>query len=452
MPLSFIGPSYKLPSRALGVQRTIGLIPFALESQNERTRWAFADFPGLLRAWTIGGGEVRGMWACYGRMFAVVGSSLYECLSNGTQTMIGSIGSSAGRVDMVNNTQALVIADGAYIYAWPFAGGSVVAVTTGGPRVAFLNQYLLTTDPDTERFKWCNVGNETIWDALDFASAEGSPDNLVGLIADHLDLKLGGTTSFETWVNTGTDAVFERDGGRYWEHGLAAAHTLQKLANTVLWLGSDERGSLAVFTDAGGAPKRVSTGDLEQKLTGIDVSQATAYTLTLGQFGLYCINVPGLDTTHVYEVGSGQWFELAELVNGDYTQHRARCHVYAFGKHYVGDANGNICELRGDVYTNDGDVKLRDRICPNDATPTRALQRFGAFSIDCDRGYGGQMLMRYSNDGGATWGSWRYVSLGAVGVRNQKAQALMCGAARDRVTQARVTDAVPWNPVQAVYA
>ena len=140
MPLQFIGPSYKLASRALGVQRTIGMIPFALESQNERTRWAFADFPGLVRSWTIGGGEVRGMWFCYGRMFAVVGSNLYECFSGGTQTLIGSIGSVTGRVDMVNNTQALVMADGYHIYAWSLSGGSVTAVTTGGPRVAFLNQ------------------------------------------------------------------------------------------------------------------------------------------------------------------------------------------------------------------------------------------------------------------------------------------------------------------------
>jgi hypothetical protein len=39
------------------------------------------------------------------------------------------------------------------------------------------------------------------WDALDFATAEGLPDNLISLIASQRELVLGGDKSIEIWFN-----------------------------------------------------------------------------------------------------------------------------------------------------------------------------------------------------------------------------------------------------------
>lgn len=453
MALPFIGPSYALDSRTHGVQRTVNLIPVQLESGTERTQWAYQDLPGLTQfADLSASGECRGAITVLGRNFQCVGSTLYELFSDGTSTSLGTIGTSAGPVDFASNRVHLVVVDGSGMYCWSLAGGTVTYVTTAGARVAFINQYLLTTDPNTEQFKWSDVGDATTWDALSFASAEGAPDNLVGVLVDHLDVKLLGTTSVETWVNTGSSSVFERDGGRYVEHGCAAPFSAQKIANTFMWLGSDERGSLAVFMDAGGQPTRVSTRFVEQKLNGIDVSEARAYTYVQDGLPFYCLNVPGVDTTLVYEVGSKQWHERAELVDGDYTQHRAVCHSFAFNKHLVGSSSGKLYYFDNTKSNNAGDVLVRDRICPDRAMPSRQLIRYPFFALDCERGHGGKVLLRYSNDGGRNYGSWLERSLGELGDFKPQVQFDRCGAARDRVWHVRVTDDVPFNPVGAVDA
>lgn len=45
--------------------------------------------------------------------------------------------------------------------------------------------------------------NGALWNGLDFASAEGSPDNTIAVISSHRELWLIGSASAEIWVNTG---------------------------------------------------------------------------------------------------------------------------------------------------------------------------------------------------------------------------------------------------------
>jgi hypothetical protein len=45
--IPFIGPSYDLPSRPSGVQRTVNMFPIPEEPGNERAAWTFKDVPGL---------------------------------------------------------------------------------------------------------------------------------------------------------------------------------------------------------------------------------------------------------------------------------------------------------------------------------------------------------------------------------------------------------------------
>lgn len=52
MKLPFIGPSYDLPTRPSGVQRTVNMFPIPVETGNQNTRWEFKDAPGL-EAWSL---------------------------------------------------------------------------------------------------------------------------------------------------------------------------------------------------------------------------------------------------------------------------------------------------------------------------------------------------------------------------------------------------------------
>jgi hypothetical protein len=141
-------------------------------------------------------------------------------------------------------------------------------------------------------------------------------------------------------------------------------------------------------------------------------------------------------------------------VNGDYAQHRIRHHSYCYGKHLGAGEDDIIYEYDVDANDNAGDVLVRDRISPHYATPRMDRIQFGAFELDCTVGKGkgdeeAKVLLRYSNDGGLTWGNWREGTLGKLGERYARARFLRCGSARDRVWQVRCTDSVPFAIVNA---
>ena len=60
-----------------------------------------------------------------------------------------------------------------------------------------------------------------------------------------------------------------------------------------------------VFRLNGYTPVRISTQWVEEKLAGIDLSEARAFTMQIEGHAFYWLNVPGVDTSLVYDVLSG---------------------------------------------------------------------------------------------------------------------------------------------------
>lgn len=449
----FVGPSYQLSVRDADVQRAVNLFPSILESGTGKAPAILQEVPGLT-LFCNAGSEIRGMKTVAGRCFFVAGSTLYEVSSSGVLTSRGALSSSTGRVDMAHGLFQLVIVDGSYGYVLKLESNAFSRITAdgfyGSPRVAFLDGYFAFIRPQTQQFYISAIDDATSLDALDFASAERSPDDLVAILADHGELWLMGERSVEIWVNTGgSDFPFQRNSGAILEVGCAAAHSAQKLDSTVIWVGNDDAGAGTVWMANGYKPARISTQAVEEALQrSTNLSGASAYTYQEDGHNFYCLNVPGLDTTWVFDIFTGQWHERAELVNGDYQQHRANAHAYAFNKHLVGASSGKVYFLDKTRGDNDGDVKVRDRVSPHNASPSLEVLAFNQFELDCEVGRGKSdgtaptLLMRYSNDGGHTWSAWRSSSLGAVGQRRQRVLFRRLGRARDRVWQVRVTDNV----------
>lgn len=447
MPVPFVGPSYHLRSRTADVQRTIGMIPVPMEPGNERAVWAFKDIPGLVQAWDLGA-EFRGAWSINGRTFAVAGSKLYELGAEGSQTDRGSLASSVGRVGMVSNTTQLVVADESKLYVMTLADNVLQSADfPGGARIDYLDQYIVYRTRDSQQFGWTSLGDATSIDALDFASAEASPDNLVGIIVDHRELLLFGSDSTESWSNTTDASIFARNQGVAIEYGLASEWSACKLDSSVYFLASSSRGQGQVMKLQGYVPVPVSTAAIEQILAGLDLSEAYAFAIEMERSKLYCLNVPGVETTLVYDALTQQWHEWAELVNGQRTQHRATHHFFTSGQHYVGTASGKVYRLDPRVSNNAGDPLLRERITPVSATPSRDRLHYSQFDLTCDRGTGGSVALRYSIDGGARWSNWRTRSVGALGKFHRLVQWKRFNAGRDFVVNVRCTDDVPFNPV-----
>lgn len=459
MSVAFIGSSYTLENRAADVQRSVNWYLAPIESGTGKSQFMLKQVPGLVTyASTSGVGRAGGAKEVLGRAFVVVSNTLYEILEGGTYTSRGTLLTSSGPVDMCFNTTQLVVVDGDYGYVLTLADNTFARITSaafyGSTRVNYLDQYTIYNRPSTGKFYIGDLGDADDLDALDFATAEGHPDNVVAHLVSHRELWLFGTHSTEVWFNSG-DASFplERNNGAFIEIGCAAPHTAVCTVNTVFWVGKDKDGpGTVVWMARGYTPVRVSNACVEEALqNSTDIGAATAHTEQWAGHSFYVLQIPGSDTTWVFDVTTQQWHERADFTNGDYEQHRGVAHMVAFGKHLLLGDDGVVYEMDPDADTNAGDTLVRDRISPHSSSPTEEHVFYESFELITQRGVTGTVMLRWSNDGGDSWGNWVVRSLGAVGDRRiQIKWGPPLGRAKDRVWQLRCTDAVPCNPVKVV--
>lgn len=458
--LSLVGPSYNLRSKNTDCERTINWMPVLNESGQGRAGSYLKQCDGLSLLGNIGG-ALRGMWVSRGELYAVAGDTLYHVPSTWAEVSKGTLLSASGRVGMADNETQLCVVDGASGYVLDLDTDDFQVLGSpfrGSNRVDVLDGYGIFVEPGTSQFYLTGAQDFTSLDALDFATAEGATGEIRGHIVKHREVLLLKTKTGEVWVDAGgQDFPLSRQEGANIEVGLLAEHTLQKIGGSAFWLGCDDKGEKVVLTLEGYSPRRVSSHALEEALSGLgDVSDAYAFTYHKEGLTFYVLQVPGLSTTWVYEVASGIWHERADFEDGAYVPWRATCHAVAYGKHIVGDADGNLYELTHTAKANDTDPLVRDRITSSNAMPTLERMRFGSLQVDCDMGEGlssgfaAKLLLRYSDDGGHHWSNWREIGLGNIGQYNARARATRLGSGRDRVWHFRVTDPVTCNLISAV--
>ena len=398
-------------------------------------------------------------------LYVVIEDTAYLIAPTGDRTSIGTLLTRRGTVDMKVGLNQLVITDGPHGYVYDLATRVFTRITSegwlGSATVGYFSGYFTFIDPGTQTFYKSALEDALTIDALDLATANAAPDKLIGQAVTSKQLVLMGEVSGEMWQDAGlADFTFQANTGVRLEVGLLGAFTIKELDNTLFWLGRDARGAGIVYRLNGFQAQRVSTMAVEQKIqeaitNGEDMAKAVAYTYQQGGHSFYVLQVPGLDTTWCFDAASGQWHERAELVNGDYAQHRAKFHAYCYGRHLLAGDDDVIYEYDVTANTNAGDPLVRDRISPHYATPQLSRVTFSGFELDCTVGRGNgndqaKVLLRSSDDGGHTWGSWREGNLGKLGERQARARFLRCGSARDRVWHVRCTDPVEFAIINAV--
>ena len=182
--------------------------------------------PGLSLVNSNGVGPVRGIRYMDGARYVVSGGFLYD-------ESAGSLGAIAGTgpVMMADDGTQLVIVTGlntGYVYS---VSGGLQAITDpdwpGASSVDYLDGYFLFTEPGTGTFFISAINDATDFDALDFASAESAPDDLIRVFVDHREVWLMGADTCEIWSNTGaSDFPFERIPGAINEKGLRGKFTV----------------------------------------------------------------------------------------------------------------------------------------------------------------------------------------------------------------------------------
>lgn len=459
--IPFVGPSYTLAERKAGVQRSINMHLAATEPNNPKSPAYLRNLFGLTEFADLGA-PVRGLFTSpSGSMYAAAGNKAKRVQDDGTSADIGTLLTSLGPVEFGVNTSQVCMVDGPGGYVVTLADDAFATIAEAGfygsNTIAVIDGYGLFVRPDTQQFYLSGLNDFLTYDATEFASAEGLPDNTVAIVADARQARVLGTDSGEVWFNSGAaDFPFSRDGSQFMEYGTLAPYAARMAGRRMLFLGKQRNSSGAVYMAAGNEITRVSTDAVEKELANsTDLSAATAFCFQEPGHQFYWLNAPGLETSWVFDISYGEWFEAAELVGGEYIPHRATCHTYAFGLHLFGAENGKVYTLDRTVNTNAGDVLPRRRISPHFASAQLDRTFFGTFRLDASAGNAPsdtipKVSMRYSNNGGNTWQAWRERELGRIGEYNKIPEWACNGSAKDRVWDVLCTDDAPFNIMGAV--
>lgn len=458
------GPSYALRNRSADVQRCVNWIPVQIESGVGKGGQPsyLKQVPGKAAFSTLDD-PVRGIYTARDMLYVVAGARLYSIDSSGVATFCGSLSSNTGPVQMADNVTQLGIVDGAGGYVLDLdtlAFAAMAGNFRGSSQIDVLDGYGVFAVPDSAQFYISANQDFTEFNALEFATTESSIGDIVALCVKHRELILLKERTGEVWADSGgADFPLARNDGAALQVGCAAAQSLAVIDGAAVWLSRDVSGGIGVSAMTAYQPQRISNHALEEALTPLteaQISGSRAYAYRQEGLSFYVLQVPGLATTWAYELRAGIWHERAEWVDGAHTQDLGTCHAYAYGRHFVGGSDGVIYSLDPGVSASGSGPLVRERITPHNAMPSLSRRRFGSMQIDCNPGLGlsdgsaGSMLLRYSDDGGMTWGNWRTLSLGAVGRYTARARATMLGSARDRVWHIRVTDPVRCEPVAAI--
>lgn len=386
-------------------------------------------------------------------------------VSSGTVTP--KVGGVAGVTRTGAGTYTEVITTGASpTQAITFTGasftGTLTAITMNDPAfglpssigtITFLDSFILASQNDTGHFFKSAPNDATSWNALDFATAESSPDNLVRVIAAIGQLWLMGTDTGEIWTDTGAALFpFQKISGGKMTMGIMAPATAIELDNTLFWVGANEQGESIVFRASGFIPRRVSTTPIETAIRlANDQGNIRAFAYQEDGHVFYVLTGGGLATSLVYDITTDLWHERAFLNSqGAFEQHLGCCHMRAFGKQLVGDRNtGNIYILDVGTYDDNGNPLVSERIYTHLSDEDKRT-RYNRLVIGAEPGVGNQtglgtdpvIEMRLSKDGALTWSQWYSAPLGKAGNFKNKARFRRLGVAEQMTFAIRISEPV----------
>lgn len=441
--------SYRLRSRPASPARLVNCFAEPLP-QNAKAPYILVRAPGIATWTTVGTGPIHAMHVALGYLWVVSGSKFYRVDANMAATLIGDVGV-ASRIDIDSDSTTIVVVNEPHAYYYDTTTstfGQVTDVdftTRGAGDVEFLDNFMLFREPSSGRFFCADVGNATSFDGLNFATAEGSPDNLVGLRVDHREAILFGTASSEVWELVGSAGFpFARASNGFIEIGCANGETIAKLDNSVFWLAPD----YTVRRLEGLTPVRVSHAGIEQALGSVTISSGRAFAYSQEGHLFYVLQFT--EGTFVYDATTKEWHERQTY---GYDYWLPWCHAQFAGLELVGDVSTNrIGSLSPTTYTDWGTTQRMEWTYQPVYGQGRSafhdrLEIIAEAGVGLTTGQGSdpQMMMDISDDGGRTWEALPTMSMGRIGEYQTPIAWGQLGSSYDRVYRGAISD-----PVKAV--
>ena len=292
VPLLGTGVGYK--SRPVSMQRRVNLY-CEIQKDPDKSQITMYGTPGLTQIGNLTNSPIRGTVTIGNVAYLLAGNTLFKHDPNGLglSSFSAATTSTTGRVGMATNGTQILIVDGTHGYICVIG----TAITTqiadvnfpnGATTCCFLNGYFIVEKPNTGQFWWSNVYDGTTWNALQFATAESNPDNLVAVSADHGILFLLGERTIEFWGPSGTTSVFQRISGAVAEWGLAAKWSFDRFGDDEIFLAQNRMGQFEVITVQGmnvvsvGSPDVINSMNAQVTMGGFaSLQQVTGFSYML---------------------------------------------------------------------------------------------------------------------------------------------------------------------------
>lgn len=439
--IPFGSQSYRHAALPLSAQRMVNAY-LEVAPPQAKTLAAVVPCFGIESLSTVGTAH-RGGLVVNDVIYTVSGTTLYRVAENGIGTALGTIPGTS-RVSMAaDETHVMVVANKlGYVY-----NGSTVSQITdpdfpGAEWVENFDGFFVVGEPDSGKFAISANRDPTQWDGLDFASAEKYPDNLTRGVAQLGELVLFGKDSGEVWTDTGTgDFPLERSSAGIFEVGILSRDAAAKGDNTVFFPGHDG----IVYRLNGYTPQRISTTAVEQAIKNATDKDFRGFCWPENGHTFY--GLFSADLGFAYDCSTQLWWERHSFGRQTW---RAAFVLNAHKKLYVGDTDsGAMGLLSPNVFSDWGDVLRLSCTAPaisvlNQRLTLNRVELVFEQGVGLPMGQGSdpQVMLRFSKDGGRTFGPEKWRSLGKMGEFRRRAVWNRLGQARDWVPEYAITDPV----------
>ena len=447
--------SYQDPSPAISNKRLLNLMA-EQEPSDARTNAALIPVHGLQVASDVfGAGPILAMNADQpGVMYVASGTHFYRMTQpfGGPRIIedLGDIGTPAGADYSINlmvtiavgvNAAVVCVPPNAFTCSHSGPLNQIGGTFPGGKSVAYLDGYFVFTSITNDSQFFCSkLLDPTMFDALDFAFADGVPNVLHRVITLRGELWFAGDTAMEVWYDAGAaDFPFRRQSGGVIPYGAVSMKSLTVIDGSLFWLST----SGMIMRSNGYNAQRVSTHAIEDMIMNIGIfAIVSAVGYTYHGHNFYCITFT--NHTFVYDCATKLWHERSSSPDGGAAWMVSAVAVVGSDTIFGTTVSGrtfNPAEIDGD----DGITVVRHMVMAGLFAGTyRAF--CNRLEIEMDTGGvmpTGNVLIQWSDDDGLTWSAGRMMSAGTVYGTLVRVFTTRLGSFRQRIfrvtTQHRAT-------------
>jgi len=465
--INFVKNFYKSKSLSLSSQRLVNMYA-EIEPQETRvgsgeqgSPIALFECAGLRTLLTVPTyAPVHALKTMGNYLYAVVGNKLYQIDDSFTATLKGTIPLSSNKVRLsVNNTgiDLVVLAFNGSSWIYNSTADTFTQITDGDYQdasdVTSIDGYSVFSKLDSDQFFNSDLRVPSSYNALNFQTAEGEPDNLVAIRTVSGEIWNIGEKTIEIYRNVGGNPIFARIDGTTIRIGCLTRDSVSVLdsEDTIFWLGSDKM----IYAARGYKKQKISTFPIDQELESYSITElenCTSFTYSSEGHKYYVITFPDKERTFTFDLTTGLWHERESYDNNTHkvTRWRANCSADFNGRRIMGDYQTGILYYLDNTYHKEGENRMIVKMVISPLFNSFLRTKVTALYVDIETGAGitsgegsdPKLMLQISKDGGHTYGSEIWRDIGKIGEYRTRVKITPIGSSDNFTFKIAISDPI----------